>query len=453
MLSRMNIRIGATIIFSLLIIIMSRPALTIAQDEEAPVSPLANDYEATVATDWMKLLYELVRDETVNAPAASRVYAYAGVALYEAVVNGMPDNFSVGGTLSGLPLLPYPEEGMAYDWPSVANASLAAVIDGLFPDGTDTTHERIADMRQQQTDARLAEVDAEIVERSQQLGDEQAELILDWIAEDNYGPIEKMEYDMPTGDPSLWVVTTEGQPALEPFWGQLRPFGLSYAEQCNVPIRLDFSTDPDSTFYKQAQEVLVASDHLTDAQREIARFWVDTPGLTGAPSGHWLMIQTQLVEQMGLPLGRASEMYILVNTALADAFISGWALKYEVNLVRPVTYIQQNIRRNWAPYIQTPPFPEYPSGHSVASGAAAEVLTTMFGQVAFTDRTPIINGHEPLERSFTSFEAAASEAAISRMYGGIHYRAAIENGLRQGRCVGQQVLNNVRLRSIPQGEG
>jgi hypothetical protein len=261
-----------------------------------------------------------------------------------------------------------------------------------------------------------------------------------------------MEYEMPIGDPSLWVVTTEGQTAQEPYWGQLRSFGLDFAEQCNVDMRMDFSTDPDSTFYKQAQEVLTTSDRLTDEQREIARFWVDTPGITGAPSGHWLLIETQLVEQMGLPLGRAAEMYILVNSALADAFISAWNLKYQVNLVRPVTYIQQNLRRNWSPYIQTPPFPEYPSGHSVASGAAAEVLTTMFGQVAFTDRTPIINGHEQLERSFTSFEAAAAEAAISRMYGGIHYRAAIENGLRQGRCVGQQVLNNVRLRSIPQGE-
>jgi membrane-associated phospholipid phosphatase len=146
-------------------------------------------------------------------------------------------------------------------------------------------------------------------------------------------------------------------------------------------------------------------------------------------------------------------MYLLVNGALADAFISGWSLKYEVNLIRPVTYIQLYQRRNWEPYIQTPPFPEYPSGHSVASGAAAEVLTTMFGQVAFIDRTPILNGHENMQRSFTSFEAAASEAAISRMYGGIHYRAAIENGLRQGRCVGQSMLNNIRLRSIPQNEG
>jgi hypothetical protein len=198
-------------------------------------------------------------------------------------------------------------------------------------------------------------------------------------------------------------------------------------------------------------EVKEVGDNLTDQQRETARFWVDTPGQTGAPSGHWVSIENQLVEQLGLNLGRASEMYALAGMAMGDAFISTWALKYEVLLLRPETYIHEYIRRSWQPYIQTPPFPEYPSGHSVVSGAASEVLTTMFGVVAFTDRTHVIYKHEPLVRSFTSFVAAADEAAISRLYGGIHYRVAIENGLRQGQCVAQQVLNNVQLRPIPQG--
>ena len=426
----------------------------------APLSVMAQEstptthFKATLAIDWMKLLYQLVRDENVNAPAASRIYAYAGVALYEGVVPGMPDNFSIGGQRPGLAMLPFPEEGLEYDWPAAANASLARVIHDLFASsGSQDTLDRIEAMRQQQQDTRLQAVAADVVERSAALGDAIGAAISDWAASDNYGPTREMEYHEATGEPALWVETTPGQHALEPFWGQLRPFGLGYPEQCNVALHLDFSSDPNSTFYKQALEVLNAGDRLTDEQRAIARFWLDTPGITGTPAGHWVMIETQFAEQYDLLLSRAAEMYALTNSALADAFISAWNLKYQIDLVRPVTYIQQYIRRNWAPYIQTPPFPEYPSGHSVASAAAAEVLTTMFGQVAFTDRTPIFNGHESLERSFTSFEAAASEAAISRMYGGIHYRAAIENGLSQGRCVGQAVLNSIRLRSIPQGEG
>jgi hypothetical protein len=446
---RLRLKIIAGVMTLTLIFILG---LTVSAQDEAD-SKLASEYDHTVATDWMKLVYEITRDESVNAPAASRVYAYTSVALYEGVVNGIPGNFSIGGQLEGLALLPFPEEIAEYDWRAVANGSVSTVVHVLFAESGDEIHARIDAMRDQQSAAIMEEDDADVFERSLALGDEIGSTLVEWIETDNYGPTRKLEYELVTGDPSFWVPTTEGQNALEPFWGQIRSFGLGFPEACNVPIRLEFSSDADSTFYKQALEVLETSDRLTDGQREIARFWVDTPGITGAPSGHWMMISTQIAEQYDLDLGRTGEMYILVGTALADAFISAWDLKYEVNLIRPVTYIDLYIRRNWAPYIQTPPFPEYPSGHSVASGAAAEVLTTMFGQVAFTDRTPLINGHENLQRSFTSFEAAANEAGISRMYGGIHYRAAIELGLRQGRCVAQNVLNNVRLRSIPQGEG
>lgn len=425
---------------------------TVAQEVE---SVLTAEHDAQIANDWMLKLYELVRDENINAPAASRFYAYAGVALYEAVVPGMPSNFSIGGQVDGLALLPYPEDGLEYDYPSVANASLATVIHDLFEESgsSESTFAQIEAMRQEQRAIRLEIMDTEVVDRSEALGESIGIVISEWRAIDGYPEMQTYEYGLLTGDLSFWVPTAEGMQALEPFWGSLRPFGMRFGEQCNVPMRMDFSTDPNSTFYQQAAEVVQAGDRLTDEQREIALFWIDTPGITGAPSGHWVLIEMQLVEQMDLKLDRAAEMYTLVGTALADAFISAWNLKYQDNLVRPVTYIQANLRRNWSPYVETPPFPEYPSGHSVVSGAAAEVLTTMFGQVAFTDRTPIINGHQSFERSFTSFEAAASEAAISRLFGGIHYRAAIENGLRQGRCVGQQVLNNVRLRSIPQGEG
>lgn len=418
-------------------------------------SVLTEEYDSQLARDWVLTVYELVRDYKVNPPSAARIYAYTGVALYEGVVNGMPLNFSIGGQLQGLALLPYPEESLTYDFPAIANATVSTVLTGLFQErnADDEAFERIDAMRETQTALRLEEIDEEIVDRSLALGDEIGGALLDWIANDNYGPTRKMTYDTPVDDPSYWVETTEGAAAMEPFWGLIRPFGLSYPEQCNEPIRLEFSSEPDSTFYAQAKEVLDASDNLTDEQRDIARFWVDTPGITGAPAGHWMLIATQFAESSDMSLARASEMYILLGAALGDAFISAWDQKYKVNLVRPVTYINRYQRRNWAPYIETPPFPEYPSGHSVGSGAAAEVLTIMFGQQAFTDRTPIINGHEELQRSFTSFEQAASEAAISRMYGGIHYRAAIELGLRQGRCVGQAVLNNVRLRSIPQGEG
>lgn len=446
-------RILSLLLLIVLVFTAASPTVT-AQDDPVSSVPAA-ELEPTVAQDWMQLAYNLARDNTLSPPEASRVYAYMGIALYEAIVPGMPDNFSMSGSGNGMPPMPWPEEDLTtvpYDWITSANTSMALVLGYLFED-VEAAQTDIEALREQHITDRTDAVGEDVVERSVTFGEQVGTLLTEWIAVDNYEVLKKKEVDWEpdTSTPWAWVYTREGR-AVNPYWGELRPFGLNYAEVCEVRFNLEYSTDPESTFYAQAREVLETGDRLTDEQREIARFWLDAPGVTGAPAGHWVLIGVQIIDRLGLPLSRAGEMFALMNMALADSFISSWALKYTVNLLRPVTYIQQNIRRNWNPYIETPLFPEYPSGHSVTSGAAARVLTTMFGPVSFTDRTPMINGHETVQRSFTSFEHAASEAAISRMYGGIHYRIAIENGLEQGRCVGDQVLDNVLLRSVPQGE-
>jgi hypothetical protein len=446
-------RIISLILLITLVFTAAGPTVT-AQDN-AEDSALATELEPTVAQDWMQLVYTLVRDHGLSAPEASRIYAYTGIALYEAIVPGIPGNFSMSGSTQGMPAMPWPEQDpfmVEYDWITSANVSMAMVLSNLFT-GVDTAQAEIEALREQYIIRRTDALSNEVVEQSAGFGEEVGSLLVEWIAVDNYDAVKKKEAAFVPDDstPWAWVYTREG-PAVNPYWGEMRPFGLRYAEVCEARFNIEYSTDPDSTFYAQAREVLETTDRLTDEQREIARFWIDTPGVTGAPAGHWVMIGVQIIDRLDLPLSRAGEMFALMNMALADSFISAWVLKYTVNLLRPVTYIQANIRRNWNPYLETPLFPEYPSGHSVTSGAAARVLTTMFGQVSFTDRTPIINGHENIERSFTSFQHAASEAAISRLYGGIHYRVAIENGLEQGQCVGDQVLDNVLLRSVPQGE-
>lgn len=138
-------------------------------------------------------------------------------------------------------------------------------------------------------------------------------------------------------------------------------------------------------------------------------------------------------------------MYALTGIALGDAFISTWAVKYRVDLLRPIQYIQTFIDPNWKPLLSTPAFPEYPSGHSVASGAASIVLQMLFGDVPMSDITHL--DRQLIPRTFTTFAAMADEAAMSRMYGGIHYRVGIDNGLKQGRCIGQSVLERIHLHS------
>ncbi len=151
-----------------------------------------------------------------------------------------------------------------------------------------------------------------------------------------------------------------------------------------------------------------------------------------------MWIAMQIFEKENTGLEKSVEVLARLGMAVSDGFIACWKSKFEYDLVRPVTYIKRVIDKTWEPLLITPPFPEYPSGHSTQSGAAATVLAKDFGDsYGFTDATHKRDGLAP--RSFRSFEAAAQEAALSRLYGGIHYRAAIDMGLEQGKCVGKFV--------------
>jgi hypothetical protein len=145
----------------------------------------------------------------------------------------------------------------------------------------------------------------------------------------------------------------------------------------------------------------------------------------------------QVARTLDVSLAAAAGAYAKTGIAVADAFIACWNTKYLYNLLRPVTYIRNLVDPAWTPLLVTPPFPEYTSGRAVQSGAAAQVLTDLFGEVAFVDRTHESRGLPA--RSFRSFHEGADEAAVSRLYGGIHFRAAIERGLEQGRSTSRHV--------------
>lgn len=434
------------LIFGLGLIIVPHANRALAQDASVPASEL----EPTILVKWMQLLYDRVEAEKVSAPAASRLYAYAGITSYQAVLPGMPDGISMSGQVTSLPDMPQVEDGQIYDWITVANGALSSVISGFFSKDATDTQKAVQDLRNSEAKAREDKLDPAVIKRSMDYGDEVAKTILDWVATDNFTETRSLKWTVPAGDPSLWIPTAKDMKAVEPFWGQIRPFALYSADACAVQPNLPFDTKEGSSFYLQALEVKTVGDNLTNEQKDIARFWVDTPGQTGTPAGHWVLIENQLTTLLDLKLERSAMMYGLVGISMGDAFISTWSLKYQVNLIRPVSYIQEYVDPKWQSFIASPGFPEYPSGHSVVSEAAAEVLTRMFGTVAFTDRSG--QKHKLGERSFTSFEAAAMEAAISRLYGGIHYRQAIENGMRQGRCIGDNVVDYISLRSQPQGE-
>jgi hypothetical protein len=256
----------------------------------------------------------------------------------------------------------------------------------------------------------------------------------------------------------VWVPTPPAYiDAIEPNWARLRPFVLDSSGQFRPKPPPRFDTAQNSPFFRQAKEVYEVGQKLTEREREIAAFWDCNPYVMHVrghamyatkkvtPGGHWMGITAIAARKAEADIMKSAEAYARTAMAVADGFISAWDEKYRSSLVRPETVINAYVDETWQPLLQTPPFPEYTSGHSVISTAAATVLTDQFGsEFSFADSTEMEYGL-PV-RSFSSFNEAAAEAAISRLYAGIHYRVAIEEGIIQGRKVGEHVIRKVNTR-------
>jgi hypothetical protein len=398
------------------------------------------EIERDMVVTWYRLVLELVRHTaTYSPPVASRSFAYIGVTAHEALATGNPALVSLAGQLNAL-TPPPAREAAPYDEACVLQSALAASAQAFFAN-TGPTGQRAMEKLKEHLGAKAMDgIEAGVVARSIAHGQAVAAHILAWSRDDGGAVVENMGFPQsftPGTDPEDWVPTSlirQQQAPLLPNWGDNRPFAMPSGNTCAIPAPPAYSEDPESDFFKAAKEVHDTVNNLTDEQKLSARFWSDDPMLSSTPPGHWISIAVELADRDALPADRVVEMMARLGVATADAFIGCWASKYEYNLLRPVTYIKRHIDPKWEPLLITPPFPEYPSGHSTVSGAAAAVLTHAFGaSFAFDDPT-----HEPENlpiRSFASFEDAAEDAALSRLYGGIHYRFAIEEGLVQGRCV------------------
>ncbi len=397
---------------------------------------------ARVIHDWYRLVLELVRHTpTATPPMASRALAIIGVTAWEAV---MPQGGrSLAGQLNDLTPLPGRPAGL--DDAAVLHAALSVCVSVCFAN-TGPTGQRATATMIDRLGARVnGALPPPVAEASAAHGRAVAEHIGAWAATDGGAVITNMGFPETwrvAEAASDWVPTTLvrlQQTPLLPEWGNNRPFAMTTDAPCTLPPPPVYSENPGSAFHAEAQEVYDTTRSLTDEQRMIARFWSDDPMLSTTPPGHWIAIAMQVLEAGNAPADRRAEVLAMVGIAVADAFIACWQAKYQYDLLRPVTYIKRVIDKTWEPLLITPPFPEYPSGHSTQSGAAAEVLTHLFGvKHRFSDNTA--SGDGLPGRDFPDFWAAANEAGISRLYGGIHFRAAIEQGLEQGRCVAAHAI-------------
>lgn len=404
-----------------------------------------DDAARAALTDWYRLVLELVRHTpTYSPPVAARALGYLGVAAWEAEAGGEAGRRSLAGQLNGLGEGPARAAG-AHDAALVLHGALAAAVPVLFAN-TGPTGQRAMAAMAARIGARLAEgVAPEVAARSLAHGRAVAAHILAWAAADGGAVVENMGFPLvwtSGGRPESWVPTSlivQQQTPLLPLWGDVRPFAMPAGGACPLPPPTAYSEVPGSAFHAEAVEVWQVSRALTEEQKLVARFWSDDPMLSPTPPGHWIAIALQIIDRDAIDDGRAREILARLGIALADSFIACWHSKYAYDLLRPVTYINRLIDPGWQPYLITPPFPEYPSGHSTESAAAAAVLTALLGApFAFEDATHEDDGLGV--RAFASFRAAAEEAGISRLWGGIHFRAAVERGLDQGDCVAAHAI-------------
>jgi hypothetical protein len=302
-------------------------------------------------------------------------------------------------------------------------------------------------------------VPKETIAKATEFGEVVGKAVLARAAKDNYKESRGYERYNVTRREDVWNPTPpDYADALEPYWRTIAPLALDSAAQFKPPRPIPYSNKKDSPYFKEVQDVFDVNRQLTKEQQEIAFFWDDNPFVSHhkghvvfnskkmTPGGHWMMIASQTARNTNADAARTAQSFAMVGIALFDGFISCWEEKFYSNMPRPIAVINKYIDETWEPFLQTPPFPEYTSGHSVISSAAAEVMTALYGDnFAFNDSTEVPYGRSV--RSFRSFRQAAEECSISRLYGGIHYRNTLKLSAEQGKKVGNWVLLRTKINS------
>lgn len=423
---------------------------------QKPASPA--EYNARAANpeyynSALNKLTEVIIHDIFSPPVASRIYSYANLAGYEALVPFDPQYESLGGKLKRFQSGPKPEAGKEYCFPLASTRAFMTVARALTfsVDFYDEFEKPFYEQYKKD------DVPDEVYERSMAYGEAVAKHILDYAAKDSYKQTRGFKHTV-TNEEGSWVPTPPAyMDAAEPQWNKLRCWAMDTCNQFMPPRPFPYSLAKGSPYEKELDEVYQIGKNLDKQKQDIAYFWDDNAFVMNVaghvmyaskkmtPGGHWLAIAQTIARKQKLTMMRTVEAYALTSFALSDGFISCWDEKYRSKTVRPETVINKSFDPKWTPFLQTPPFPEYPSGHSVISTAAATVLTNLIGDnIAFTDSTEFPYGHGV--RSFTSIRNAADEASISRLYGGIHYRSALANGQIEGEKVGTWVVEKIRTR-------
>lgn len=413
-------------------------------------SPQAKTFTSDVVVRWLNQqlnMFRLPLAAGATAPSADRAFAYAGVAVYEAVVPGMPGYQSLGGQLNGLPTLPSKESGKTYHWAASANAALAAINRNLFSNASQANKDSMNVLESSLQEAFAREVDSATLQRSISFGRAIAQAVWEWAQTDGTAIIaQQPAYVIPVGT-GIWTKEYTAAPAANPYHQLRRQMVAGSRDGAAAPaLPFSFSTDPASPFYAMAKEVYDISQSLDEEKRNIAFYHREGVGYGGGSS-----IAGQLVAvftKANAKLDQAAVTFAKVGIGSFEGLTLTFIQKYSPGflVMRPVTYIKNYMGYpNWTTLFTTPPYPEYPAGHPTNGGVLAVMLASEFGPNFAFDVNYYAYLNQP-SRHYNSFEELAQEMAIARVYAGIHYKPAVYAGVALGKKVAQNILNNVQFR-------
>ena len=393
--------------------------------------------DANVAIDWYKLQLSILLER--NSALNGVYFGYIGIGLYESVRNGTPGAISLSTRLYQMPEMPATENNKIYNWQVSANAVMANMVRSLYTGLTPANNASIDSLEKVYNDKLSVNTPAEVFSRSQNYGKSIATAIYNWYLTDDFNP-SNAGYVSPVF-PGAWVPTP---PAfvnpINPYVGNATTYLQSDLTGL-APAPIPYSEDPGSDFYKMVKNVYNVSQTLTDDQKSTALYWVDQGNGVGyTPDGHNIGLVTEAIEQTNSNLGIAAETYAKTGIAERESTIECFRSKYGYDILRPVSYIKKLIDPNWLPFIVTPPFPEYPAAHAYVTGAVMQAASSVLGyHLKLIDNAYVFRGWPA--RTYNTLFAAAEEAGISRLYGGIHYLPSINIGLSLGKDLGDKIGN------------
>lgn len=411
---------------------------------------LSTDYEGRLTHEWMDLAHQVIKDNNLYGPQAARTFGYLGLTAWEAVCHGIDGGKSMAGQINDYPEAATFDSDKIYDWGIVLCSAMKTVYPELVENINNSQRSQVDVLAAQQEDEMMKKgLSEQVRQDSKDFGIRIGLRIAERIRKDGRDLIRNIVPVIPARDAAhkwYWDPATLGQTPVEPLWGTIRTFVVDNAQACESEAPFPYSEDSGSDFYKDADEVYKVQ--RTPTNKAIAYHWENGVGRTSSPAGHWMNIAEQLLKRENKNMAECAKIYCLTGFTVSDGFSVCWYSKYKYFLLRPITYIRENIDPTWTPLLNTPPYPDYISGSSVMGGAGPVILASEFGDVGFVDRTQL---GSPLytpdggptilpERTFASLTSAGEEEAFSRIIGGVHFRRACEQGLNTGKCVANTIL-------------